>query len=50
MSADRVWLRHITAEQLIREAKQARLVSYAPYSQCRVGAALLTREGKIYHG
>ena len=39
-----------SADDLLREAKQARLRSYAPYSHCRVGAALLTREGKIYHG
>lgn len=39
-----------TAEQLLREAEQARLSSYAPYSGCRVGAALLCRSGKLYHG
>lgn len=40
----------ITPQQLLSEAKLARERSYAPYSACRVGAALLTRDGKIYHG
>ena len=40
----------ITPMQLLEEAKKARERSYAPYSQCRVGAALLTADGKIYHG
>ena len=35
---------------LIEEAKKARLMSYAPYSHFCVGAALLTKSGKIYHG
>ena len=35
---------------LIREALRAREKSYSPYSGFRVGAALLTGEGKIYHG
>lgn len=37
-------------EQLILEAKKARLQAYAPYSNHRVGAALLTKSGKVYHG
>lgn len=37
-------------EELIREALRMRGYSYAPYSGFRVGAALLTREGKIYTG
>jgi cytidine deaminase len=41
---------NITPEQLLIEAKKAREQSYAPYSQCRVGAALLSAQGKIYHG
>jgi cytidine deaminase len=36
--------------ELILEAKKAREMSYAPYSHFRVGAALLTKEGKLYHG
>ena len=35
---------------LIEEAKKARERAYAPYSHFTVGAALLTKNGKIYHG
>ena len=35
---------------LIREAITAKEMAYAPYSHFRVGAALLTKEGKIYRG
>lgn len=37
-------------QELIIEAKKARLKSYSPYSHFQVGAALLTKEGKLYHG
>ena len=37
-------------EDLILEAKKAREKSYSPYSHFQVGAALLTKDGKIYHG
>lgn len=37
-------------EQLIEEAKKAREKAYVPYSKFGVGAALLTTDGKIYHG
>ena len=37
-------------QQLIEEAKKAREKAYAPYSTFQVGAALLTTDGKIYHG
>lgn len=40
----------ISVEQLIAEARAARLKAYAPYSNFKVGAAVLTRDGKIYHG
>ena len=40
----------MTNAELIQEAKKARERSYSPYSGFRVGAALLTRSGKIYHG
>ena len=37
-------------EQLIDEAKRARERAYVPYSKFGVGAALLTTDGKVYHG
>lgn len=40
----------MTVEQLIAEARVARLKAHAPYSRFAVGAALLTRDGKVYHG
>ncbi|MFJ7975013.1 cytidine deaminase [Peribacillus sp. JNUCC 23] len=36
--------------QLISEAKIARDKAYTPYSKFNVGAALLTADGKVYHG
>jgi cytidine deaminase len=35
---------------LIANAKKARLTAYAPYSKYSVGAALLTKSGKVYLG
>lgn len=40
----------MTNAELILEAKKARTHAYAPYSHHMVGAALLTKEGKLYHG
>lgn len=40
----------MTNAELILEAKMARTHAYAPYSRHMVGAALLTKEGKLYHG
>ena len=37
-------------ERLIDEAFASRKMAYTPYSHFQVGAALLTSEGKIYHG
>ena len=37
-------------EDLIERALQARDFSYSPYSDYRVGAALLTQEGSVYTG
>ena len=40
----------MTNEELILEAKKAREHAYVPYSHFQVGAALVTKSGKIYHG
>ena len=37
-------------EPLIERAKQAREGAYAPYSHFAVGAALLTRSGRVFTG
>ncbi|MCD7033059.1 cytidine deaminase [Metabacillus sp. GX 13764] len=37
-------------EKLIEEAKAAREMAYVPYSKFKVGAALLTKDGKVYRG
>ena len=37
-------------ERLIEEAMKAREMAYAPYSEFRVGAALLDGDGTIYSG
>lgn len=40
----------VNIEQLMEEAKKAREKAYVPYSKFGVGAALLTTDGKVYHG
>jgi cytidine deaminase len=40
----------VTPERLMAEAERARTSAYAPYSKFKVGAALLTRDGRIVHG
>lgn len=40
----------MTREELIEEAKIAMDKAYVPYSKFKVGAALLTEDGKVYHG
>jgi cytidine deaminase len=40
----------MTPEKLIEMAIEARKSAYAPYSGYRVGAALLTKSGKVYLG
>ncbi|MBM7660798.1 cytidine deaminase [Bacillus mesophilus] len=37
-------------DQLILEAKEARDLAYVPYSKFKVGAALLSKDGKVYKG
>ena len=40
----------MNTQQLIIEAKLARERAYAPYSKFKVGAAVLTKDGKVFHG
>ena len=40
----------MTPDQLIQEACVARQKAHTPYSRFGVGAALLTRDGVVYHG
>lgn len=40
----------MTYEQLIEKAYEAMSFSYSPYSNFKVGAALLTETGKVYTG
>ncbi len=40
----------ITEKELIRKAIEAMNTAYTPYSGFRVGAALLTEDGRIYQG
>ena len=40
----------MTHQELIKKALEARQNSYSPYSNYKVGAALLTEEGKVYLG
>lgn len=49
-AADRASEFEINEEQLIEEAKRGRERAYVPYSRFKVGAALLGRSGKVYHG
>lgn len=37
-------------EQLMNLAKEGREMAYVPYSKFKVGAALLTADGKVYKG
>lgn len=40
----------MTKNELIKKAKEARKLSYSPYSHFAVGAALLTKNGKVFIG
>ena len=40
----------MTDRELVREAIEAKKNAYVPYSNFPVGAALLTKEGKVYRG
>lgn len=37
-------------QQLVEKAKEARELSYAPYSKFEVGAAILTKDGQVFLG
>lgn len=40
----------MTKEELVKKAYEAQKFSYSPYSGFQVGAALLTKSGKVYTG
>lgn len=40
----------MTNEQLIQKAYEAMTMAYVPYSKFQVGAAVLTKEGKVFTG
>ena len=40
----------MTDLELIEIAKEARQLSYSPYSNFKVGASLLTKDGEVYKG
>ena len=40
----------MTDRELIHEAYEARKMSYCPYSEFAVGAAILAKSGKVYRG
>ena len=40
----------MTPAALVALAREAMTRAYAPYSGCQVGAALLTRDDKVYTG
>jgi cytidine deaminase len=41
---------HDSLDALIEEARKAQKNAYAPYSKFRVGAALVTKSGRVFHG
>ncbi len=50
VAAAKVGKKGIAFDTLVKEAKLAQKKAYAPYSKFHVGAALLTKSGKIFHG
>jgi cytidine deaminase len=40
----------ISDEELIEQAKRARLGAHAPFSNFKVGAAIVTADGRVYDG
>ena len=43
-------LSNLPVDELLRDARTARTLAYAPYSHFQVGAVLLTRDGRRFHG
>lgn len=37
-------------KELLRHAEEARKAAYTPYSKFKVGAALLTKDGRVFNG
>lgn len=37
-------------DKILESAEESKNMSYSPYSKFRVGASLLTKDGKIYNG
>lgn len=53
LNSDHLDLKHLDKkreELLVKKAGEAKEYSYSPYSGFRVGAALLTKSGRIYTG
>jgi cytidine deaminase len=40
----------VTGEELVARAEAAAVSSYSPYSRYRVGASLVTRDGRVFDG
>src|SRR5437660_4537622 len=40
----------ISDDELLEQAKQARLEAHAPFSNFQVGAAIMTADGRVYTG
>jgi len=40
----------VTAEELVARAEAAAANAYAPYSEYRVGAVVVTRDGRVFDG
>ena len=49
-NASRKALENFDGKALLEEAREARKNAYAPYSGFAVGAALLTKDGKVFRG
>ena len=50
MRAEQPCLNEDDSQALLAEARKARASAYVPYSRFQVGAALLGRDGTVYHG